>query len=41
MGLGLAVSKDLAVAMHGDITVESEPGEGTRFEVTVPPVGDG
>ena len=36
MGLGLAVSKDLAQAMGGDLRVASEVGQGTRFVVHVP-----
>jgi len=32
-GLGLAISRALALAMGGDIAVESEPGQGTRFTV--------
>ncbi|WP_448134199.1 ATP-binding protein [Stenotrophomonas rhizophila] len=35
-GLGLAISRELAQAMGGDITVDSRPGLGTRFEVQVP-----
>jgi PAS domain S-box-containing protein len=34
-GLGLAISKRLAMAMGGDITVESSFGNGARFTVTV------
>ena len=35
-GLGMAISKLLANAMGGDITVESKIGEGSLFTVTIP-----
>lgn len=36
VGLGLAISRDLAHAMHGEILVASVPGEGSTFTLDLP-----
>ena len=39
VGLGLAISHDLAQAMDGELSVESVPGEGSTFILTLPRAG--
>jgi signal transduction histidine kinase len=34
-GLGLAISRRLARSLGGDVTLDSEPGEGARFTLTL------
>ncbi len=39
-GIGLSLTKDLALLCHGTITVDSELGKGTCFTVTLPIVAE-
>jgi signal transduction histidine kinase len=36
VGLGLAISRDLAIGMKGDLSVESTQGEGSSFRLRLP-----
>ena len=36
VGLGLAVSKNIAIALEGDINVISQKGAGSTFTLTLP-----
>jgi signal transduction histidine kinase len=40
VGLGLSISRELARAMHGDLTVTSEVGEGSTFTLLLPRLAD-
>ena len=40
IGLGLSISRDLARAMKGDLTVKSTEGKGTRFTLSLPRAGE-
>lgn len=35
-GLGMAITKELIALMHGEITIESEKGKGTTFNIILP-----
>jgi len=36
-GLGLAISKKMLMILNGDIEIESEPNQGSKFTIHVPP----
>jgi len=39
MGLGLSICHGIITSLGGEITVESEPGKGTTFRISMPPAG--
>jgi signal transduction histidine kinase len=41
VGLGLSISRELARAMHGDLTLQSIEGVGSTFTLTLPTSGHG
>ena len=41
VGLGLSISRELARAMHGDLTLESLPGAGSTFTLVLPSAPEG
>lgn len=38
MGLGLSIARDLVIAHGGNLDVESMPGEGSRFTISLPQI---